>query len=63
MSYCKRKLSKTQLDKLNTPTKNFGKYISPTKNAKKLVLRISQNMTGVANNETNFPQKLVLTKN
>ena len=43
------KLSKSQLNKLKPVTKNETK----------VVLRLSSNMIG--DNETNFPQKLLLT--
>ena len=45
------KLSNSQLNRLN----------SAIKNEIKIVLRLSSNMTGNSNDETNFPHELILT--
>ena len=45
------KLSNSQLNKLN----------SAIKNGTDVILRLSSNMVGNSNNETNFPHRLLLT--
>ena len=52
------KLSNSQLNKLKPTKKNKKPVI---KNKTEAVLRLSQNMIGDSDDETNFPQKLFLT--
>ena len=51
------KLSHSQLNKLKPAIKNKKPVI---KNKTEAVLRLSQNMIGNSDDETNFPQKLFL---
>ena len=51
------KLSNSQLNKLKPAIKNKKAVI---KNKTEAVLRLSQNMIGNSDDETNFPQKLFL---
>ena len=53
----------TQYNSLNVKLSNsqLNKFKSAIKNETEVVLRLSSNM--ISNNETNFPRKLLLTKN
>ena len=53
----------TQYNSFNVKVSNFqlSKLNSAIKNEIRLVLRLSSNMTGNSNDETNFPHKLSLT--
>ena len=53
----------TQYNSLNVKLSNsqFNKLKSAIKNGTDVVLRLSSNMVGNSNNETNFPHKLLLT--
>ena len=53
----------TQYNSLNVKLSNsqFNKLKSAIKNETEVVLRLSSNMIGDSNNETNFPHKLLLT--
>ena len=53
----------TQYNSLNVKLSNsqLNKLKSATKNETKVVLRLSWNMVGNSNDETNFPHKLLLT--
>ena len=53
----------TQYDSLNVKLSNFqlNKLKSPIKNETEVVLRLSHNMIGDSNDETNFPYELLLT--
>ena len=53
----------TQYKSLNVKLSNsqLNKLKSAIKNETKVVLRLSSNMTGDSNDETNFPVKLMLT--
>ena len=53
----------TQYNSLNVKLSNsqFNKLKSAIKNETEIVLRLSSNMIGDSNNETNFPHKLLLT--
>ena len=53
----------TQYNSLNVNLSNsqLNKLKSAIKNETGVVLRLSSNMVGNSNNETNFPHKLLLT--
>ena len=53
----------TQCNSLNVKLSNsqLNKLQSVTKNETKVVLRLSSNMSGNSNDETNFPNELALT--
>ena len=53
----------TQCNSLNVKLSNsqLNKLKSAIKNGTDVVLRLSSNMVGNSNNETNFPHKLFLT--
>ena len=53
----------TQYNSLNVKLSNseFNKLKSAIKNETEVVLRLSSNMIGDSNDETNFPHKLLLT--
>ena len=53
----------TQYNSLNVKLSNsqLNKLKSAIKNKTEIVLRLSSNMIGNSNNETNFPHKLLLT--
>ena len=53
----------TQYNSLNVKLSNsqLNKLKSAIKNESELVLRLSPNMIGESNDESNFPQKLSLT--
>ena len=53
----------TQYNSLNVKLSNLqpNKLKSAIKNETELVLRLSSNMIGNSNDETNFPHKLLLT--
>ena len=53
----------TQHNSLNVKLSNsqINKLKSAIKNETDLILRLSSNMVGNSNNETNFPHKLLLT--
>ena len=53
----------TQYNSLNVKLSNsqLNKSKSAIKNGTGVVLRLSSNMVGNSNNETNFPHKLLLT--
>ena len=53
----------TQYNSLNVKLSNsqLNKLESAIKNETKLILRLSSNMIGNSNDETNFPHKLLLT--
>ena len=53
----------TQYNSLNVKLSNsqFNKLKSETKNETEVVLRLSSNIIGDSNDETNFPHKLLLT--
>ena len=53
----------TQYNSLNVKLSNsqFNKLRSAIKNETEVVLRLSSNMIGDSNNETNFAHKLLLT--
>ena len=53
----------TQYNSLNVKLSNLqlNKLKSAIKNGTDVVLRLSSNMVGNSNNETNFPHKLLLT--
>ena len=53
----------TQYNSLNVKLSNshLNKLKSATKNETKVVLRLSSNMIGNSDDETNFPHKLLLT--
>ena len=53
----------TQYNNLNVklPNSQLNKSKSATKSGTDVVLRLSSNMVGNSNNETNFPHKLLLT--
>ena len=53
----------TQYNSLNVKLSNsqLNKLKSAIKNETKLILRLSSNMIGNSNDETNFPHKLLLT--
>ena len=53
----------TQYNILNVklPNTQLNKLKSATKNKTEIVLRLSSNMTGNSDDETNFPHKLLLT--
>ena len=53
----------TQYNSLNVKLSNsqFNKLKSAIKNGTDVVLRLSSNMVGNSNDETNFPHKLLLT--
>ena len=54
----------TQYNSLNKMLSNLqlNKLKSPIKNETDVVLRLSSNMIGNSDDETNFPHKLLLTK-
>ena len=53
----------TQYNSLNVKHSNsqFNKLKSAIKNKTDVILRLSSNMIGNSDNETNFPRKLLLT--
>ena len=46
---------------VNLPNSQLNKLKSAIKNKTYVILRFSSNMVGNANNETNFPHKLLVT--
>ena len=54
----------TQYNSLNKMLSNLqlNKLKSPIKNETDVILRLSSNMIGNSDDETNFPHKLLLTK-